>query len=906
MLLYPYIPKSLAKALLIGTMTCLLLGFADSSTRAAISIPVTESILISTLDTAPDNLNIAIRQGITDYETGKFNHAIQQWEQALTQLSVQDYPLHQAFLYSNLSLAHQNLGQWEQAEIHLKQSLELLANHPQNNSDYQEILAKALNAQGRLQWSQGQSETAYKTWEKAAKSYRAAGSLQGELGSTMNQAKALQVLGLTSQAEHLLQEVAKHLEKQPDLALKQQGLLSLGEVLRHMGKFKQAQETLNNALKIKPPTVAATTLASIHLELANTQYALWTRAIALEQDEKEPEYLKQTSSLYQQAIALAPTDSPISLKAQLNHLNLLVKAGKTEDIKPLSSKLYQKLSSLQPTQANILAQINLADSLIHYRQTFLSEQSVAKIQSDKDAEPTWPQLVSLLNRARKQAQDTGDKRLEAYALGELGRIYEYNQRWEDAQKLTQEALSLADQVLALDLRYRWEWQMGRLFQAQEKQKAAVEAYQASVKTLEKIRRDLLVVNSDAQFSLRDNVEPIYRELIELLLSNQASNDNNILTQENLKNAIQQVNALQLAELQDFLRCSLDIVELEQQDIDPKAATIYPILLKNKIITILSLPDSKELQYSTIDIDGYHMDEVLEKLRIDIERDNSRDKEKELKKQVYDWLIRPIEENLKTKDLETLVFILDSKLRNIPPSVLFDGQQYLIEKYAIALSSPGLQLVQPERLKVQSLNALNFGLSVTQANFEPHKGFSDLPNIEPEIQSIEQYIPSQSFLNQEFEYENFVKKLEEFPFPILHLATHGQFSSDLENTFILVWDQQVPLHQLGQLLRQRELVSNQALELLVLSACETADGDRRATLGLAGLAVRSGARSTIASLWGVNDASAAQLMTAFYEILGTSDRSITKAEALRQAQIRLIKNGKSPYHWSPFILVGNWL
>jgi CHAT domain-containing protein len=142
--------------------------------------------------------------------------------------------------------------------------------------------------------------------------------------------------------------------------------------------------------------------------------------------------------------------------------------------------------------------------------------------------------------------------------------------------------------------------------------------------------------------------------------------------------------------------------------------------------------------------------------------------------------------------------------------------------------------------------------------------------------------------------------------VVHLATHGQFSSNAEETFILTWDGVLPVNQLGNLLRGREEGGRKAIELLVLSACETATGDR-AAIGLAAVAVRSGARSTLATLWVVNDESTADLMIKFYEEL--KDPKISKAEALRRAQVWLMKQNsryEDPEYWAPFVLVGNWL
>ena len=142
--------------------------------------------------------------------------------------------------------------------------------------------------------------------------------------------------------------------------------------------------------------------------------------------------------------------------------------------------------------------------------------------------------------------------------------------------------------------------------------------------------------------------------------------------------------------------------------------------------------------------------------------------------------------------------------------------------------------------------------------------------------------------------------------MVHLATHGKFSSTTEETFILTWDGQLDARGLERLLAARDVNRLSPIELLILSACQTASGDRRAALGLAGVAVRSGARSTIASLWRVNDRSTAQLMVALYRSLAQPGTS--KAQALRNAQLTLLENPQTehPFFWGAFVLSGNWL
>jgi CHAT domain-containing protein len=171
--------------------------------------------------------------------------------------------------------------------------------------------------------------------------------------------------------------------------------------------------------------------------------------------------------------------------------------------------------------------------------------------------------------------------------------------------------------------------------------------------------------------------------------------------------------------------------------------------------------------------------------------------------------------------------------------------------------------------------------------------------------IKNQAPSEIVLNQSFTDSNFKQLLGSFPFPVVHLATHGEFSSNAEDTFVLTWDDKINANELENLLRNEATIEN-PIELLVLSACQTALGDNRAALGLAGVAVRAGARTTLGSLWLVSDEATAKLMAQFYQEL-TKDQ-VRKAEALRRAQLEVLNADyfSHPYYWSAFILVGNWL
>jgi CHAT domain-containing protein len=212
----------------------------------------------------------------------------------------------------------------------------------------------------------------------------------------------------------------------------------------------------------------------------------------------------------------------------------------------------------------------------------------------------------------------------------------------------------------------------------------------------------------------------------------------------------------------------------------------------------------------------------------------------------------------------------------------------------------LQLFNPRRLSLEQSRILVGALT------ESRLGFSALPAVKKEVQDIAEIASTEVLLDGEFTRTQLTHKIQADAFPIVHLATHGQFSSQAEDTFLLTWNERINVKNLDHLLREQAQIVRSPIELLVLSACQTAVGDKRAALGLAGVAIRSGARSMVATLWSVQDESTADFMTQFYQVL--NQPNVSKADALRQAQLSLLRSPQyqHPFYWAAFVLVGNWL
>ncbi len=255
--------------------------------------------------------------------------------------------------------------------------------------------------------------------------------------------------------------------------------------------------------------------------------------------------------------------------------------------------------------------------------------------------------------------------------------------------------------------------------------------------------------------------------------------------------------------------------------------------------------------------------------------NERDTDsyKESAQQLYQWLIAPLAAELQARGIDAIAFSMDAGLRTLPIAALYDGQQFLVEKYSISLI-PSINLTDTRLGDIKSAQVLAMGAS-------EFKQLNPLPAVPVELSTITNEWSGKKFLNEQFTLANLKSQRAATPFGIIHLATHGEFKpGNANNSFIQFWDTQLKLDQLRQL-----RWNNPPVELLVLSACRTAVGDEQAELGFGGLAVASGAKTALASLWYVSDAATLALMSEFYPQL---KRVAIKADALRQAQIAMLR------------------
>ncbi|MEM9487150.1 MAG: CHAT domain-containing protein, partial [Cyanobacteria bacterium P01_F01_bin.116] len=846
---------------------------------------------------AEPQLAAALTQGKALYEAGQLTRAADVLEDVLRWS--QGDALVDAIALGNLALVYGQQGNWSAAQQSITRSQQILGPQPTTQEQWS-VYAQTLNIQARLQLAQNNAAAALDTWGQAAEAYTTAGDDYRVALSRIRQARALQAQGFYLRAEKILLDLDQQLEKQPASKAKALSLRSLAEALQVTDSLKAAKEKAESAVLVAENLENANELAASQLTLANIIYAQVQASLSLRDKAAKEADFKEVLALYNQVIDKG--DEVNRFRAQLNQLSILVKTNPSDALALWENNIKPEVDTLPANRTGIYARINLAQNL-----------SIL-VESNGSASLSWQTVLKILETAEKQANSLEDQRASAYVTGYIGNIYKRTGHSSEAKQWTEQALLTASAINAADITYRWYEQLGDLQIEQGNRRGAISAYTGAVNTLKTLRTDLVSINPEVQFSFKESIEPVHRKLVGLLLDSVDEATTETTKQQQLKSARNILESLQLEELNNYLRAAClnnQQVAIDEISETEDVAVLYPIILEDRLAIITSLP-KQGLVLNEVSVNKTEFESTIIEWR-NFLTNRIKLNHKQNGKKLYDWMITPIQAKLAEDKVSTLVFVLDGVLRNTPMAALYDGNQYLIEQYNLAIT-PGLRLVNPETLQDKSLTSLAFGLTncaddgckVTLENGKQRE-FDNLPTVPDELASIRATLPNTQIIDGEtFTSQQFITNLQQTTASIIHLATHGEFSSDPEGTFLLTADGYIDVESFSSTIEANQARS-EAIELMVLSACQTASGDPRAALGMAGMAIRSGARSTLASLWSVNDQSTSVLMERFYQALASQE--LTKAEALRQAQIVTLKDERfrgHPYFWAPFVMIGNWL
>lgn len=733
----------------------------------------------------------------------------------------------------------------------------------------EQLMARSTEAYRR-----GSFEQALAGWKEAARIFAKRGAGGEQSRALLGAAQAAQMLGHTTQALQAL-ELALVLAPQDTEPVRHATVLAqLGRTYlasRHLG---QAEELLSKAQTMAERHLAPSLLAGIVND----------RGILAVLQHNDTEAL----AAFAEAVRLAQAGHAplVALHARINAARNALRLGRPTDSRQWIDQALEQATGLPAShdKAQALLKVGLL-----YGQLSPALPDLTP--------PLLLRAAGALQESATVAESLGDGRMLSYALGYLGRLYEEEGRMEEAIQLTRRARFAAQSVGAPESLYRWEWQLGRELGLSRQLDDAIEAYRHAIATLQPIRQEL-ATTYDASGE-QESVRPVFFELADLLLQRASDAPAPAAAEGDILAARDAIEAYKAAELREYFRDDcVDALQARTMRFDrlsPTTAVVYPILFPTRLELLVSLPTG--LIRHIIPVDAARITQEIRIFRRLVEKRTTHEYLPHAQ-QLYDWLIRPIEGDLQRLHIATLVFVPDSSLRTIPMAALHDGAAFLIDRYAVA-TTPGLTLTDPRPLDRQHVRFLTAGL--TQAV----QGFPALPYVREELNSIERLFEGQRLENQTFLAPRLESELREGRYGVLHIATHGTFSPQAEDSFLLTFDGKLTITQLDRLvglLRFRQ----DPLELLTLSACQTGVGDDRAALGLAGVAIKAGARSALASLWFINDEASTALVSEFYRQL--LDPAASKAEALQRAQRRLLNDRvyAHPAYWSAFLLLNNWL
>jgi CHAT domain-containing protein len=711
-------------------------------------------------------------------------------------------------------------------------------------------------------------------------------------------AYALAIPSLSVGAELACNDAAPGANLQPALRL-----LAEADCYRSNGEVARSLDALQAALAAVEPRDSATTIA-IYARVGQLQLSLGHNTAALDALSRgldlatAPEHEDSAAGLLNDlGRAYIDADRPLDALAAFADGARLAPAGQPELAVSATINLLRALAENRPGSAlgarldaqrtaalALPASVTKVEILLALAALYREAASADSSTADRAAH-----AAELARSALAPADQYDDTELRADAYGELGQAYAAQGDAERALSVTREAQSIAQRAGLTGTLYRWEWQAGRLLRGLGRMAEALQAYQAAIDTLG--ATPIAAVTSRRAFQ-RD-VLPLYEEYADAMLASSRGLEG-AAADAVLADVQRSVERLRVAEVRNYFENQCSVPDVGSAAVAGTGAlVIYPLLFPDRLEILVSTGGS--LRQFTTDVRRPELARTIRLLREAIEDGESGTGYLVHAQQLYAWIIEPLHAVLEQAAPSTLVLVPDGALRTVPFAVLHDGERFLVERYALA-TTPALSLIGAVNLEPVSRVLVN-GLSA------PVQGFAALPFVTQELDSIAATMPSRVYADESFVTATLEREILAGGYSIVHMATHAQFEADYRRSFLLTYDDVITLDELEDVMGSRRF-TDRPIDLLVLSACQTAVGDERAALGLAGVAVKAGARSALASLWHINDESTALLVAEFYRQLAAAEG---RAAALRGAQLRLLNEPRfsHPAFWAPFLMIGDW-
>lgn len=731
---------------------------------------------------------------------------------------------------------------------------------------------------GNRFYNTGDFEHAALAWEEARSLLDTEQKTGLYLDTVMHLASAYQFLGYHRRGISVLREALPVVEKNGDHYRNVLFYSTLGDLNLSLGNTGEAVTYLlkgfEEASQAENPRVMATILNNVGNGLAadhdyGTAAVLFEQCLELIRDSEENADLKS--------------------KVLLNFIRLEFQKENYQEVAGLLNNVLLEIGSTPDSHEKASNLITLS----------LLARKIQKKLPQPDKELTYTAYITLED-AKRIGESLQDPRVISYACGYIGQLYEDEKRYAEAMKMTRRAIFFAQQGPFPGILYLWQWQLGRVFKGQGDMKKAMEAYRDAISTLTPIRKELFQGYRSREDTFNNAIKPVYLGLTDLLLKEAETIQDAASRKKKLTEARDTMEILKTAELEDFFadECvaatAFEKTTLERTP--PHTAVLYPISQPDYLALLVTLPDG--IKYFRIPAGSEKIRKTVTEYR---KRLQTRPNNRFLygAQQLYDWTIRPIEADLTAQKVNTLLVAPDGALRLIPFSTFYDGEHFLIEKYAIG-TIPAISLTNPEPFDKENINILMGGLS------EGRQGFSPLPSVTAELRDIKEIMGAKVLIqNKDYTIDNLTREFKKEAYSVLHIATHGVFGGTPDQSFLLAYENKLTMDRLEDLIglsRFRE----KKVELLTLSACQTALGNERAALGLAGVAVKAGVKGAIATLWFVDDEATSVAIREFYRQL--KKPGLSKAQAMQNVQKKLIAQRRywHPLYWAPFLVIGNWL
>ena len=903
-----------------------------------LTVKAASSQILAVQDTVAE-IDRHFQAGFQLYGRSQYRDALSAWQQALD--LTRSEPVRAAFpdeslavegvILGNVGLAYDDLGEYERAIALHHQSLDI-ARELENRFEE----SRALGNIGLSYISLSDYDQALNFLQQHLDSAQAIGDLDGEGRALNNLSLVYSALGDYEQAIHAL-EAYIDIARETGYRLGEgYALGNLGDIYNELGQYERAIELQRQYLAIAHELDHPFSKASALYGLGTSYYYL--------------DQMDRVIDLFQQAIALLEEiDSPARATALGGLGFIYYELGD-----------YDQAIALHQQHLAIAAAVNSrSDTAYALNNLGLAYGAVGD----------YDQAIELSQQSLALFRDLGERPQEGTALARLGRLLMEQDQIELAIVFLKSSVEVREGIRGNISSLGTELQQAFTDSVAEDYRLLADLLLQENRIIEAQRvLDLLKVQElddylqDVQRSAQasvdfwqpeENILALYDEVLvsgtELTqLQGRSPNSLSPDEQTRLAELTAQQNQLYTRFI-DWLEHPEIIDSLDQLRADTRSRTVdienftdlqdqlaqlpqttvilYPLILEDRLELVLVSADAPPVRYP-VAVDAVTLNRTIVEFGQALKQPGSAVEGPA--QQLYDWVIAPLESDLEALEAESIIFAPDGALRYVPLAALYDGEQWLIERFTLsqitAASETDFADAPSDRqaLLAAACATCSFTVEVGDDTF----AFEDLPATRQEVDTLATQIPeSEVLVDGNFTPEQFVERLGSYNF--IHLATHGMFvSGDPDASFLLFGDgQSVNLRQIRREWQQLDA------DLIVLSACETALGSAELgngieVLGLGFQLQRAGAKAVMASLWQVSDRGTQVLMSAFY---GALSEGMTKAEALQAAQLALINSSEGPgdsgdrgigvvgdggatravnyshpYYWAPFILIGNGL